>query len=74
LISSGQFRDVQVRPPVNRPGVLLILVEEEARVRRVVFDGLESVQPRTVRDTTNLEAGLPLNRQRILDAKDFIRS
>jgi outer membrane protein insertion porin family len=74
LISSGQFRDVQVRAPVNRPGVLVILVEEEARVRRVVFDGLESVQPRTVRDTTNLEAGLPLNRQRILDAKDFIRS
>jgi outer membrane protein insertion porin family len=74
LLSSGQFRDVQVRAPEDRPGVLVLHVEEEARVRRVVFNGLESVSPRTVRDTTNLEAGLPLNRQRILDAKDFIRS
>jgi outer membrane protein insertion porin family len=74
LLSSGQFRDVQVRAPANRPGVLVLRVEEEARVRRIVFNGLESVSPRTVRDTTNLEAGLPLNRQRILDAKEFIRS
>jgi outer membrane protein insertion porin family len=74
LLSSGQFRDVQVSAPEDRPGVLVLRVEEEARVRRVVINGLENVSPREVRDTTNLEAGLPLNRQRILDAKEFIRS
>jgi outer membrane protein insertion porin family len=74
LVSSGQFRDVQVLAPASRQGVLVLRVDEQARVRRVVISGLENVSPRTVRDTTNLEAGLPLNRQRILDARDFIRS
>ncbi|HSH75702.1 MAG TPA: outer membrane protein assembly factor BamA, partial [Longimicrobiales bacterium] len=74
LLSSGQFRDVQVRAPEGTPGLLVVRVEEEARVRRVVITGLEHVSPREVRDTTNLEAGRPLNRQRLLDARDFIRS
>ncbi|HUF75557.1 MAG TPA: outer membrane protein assembly factor BamA [Longimicrobiales bacterium] len=75
LLSSGQFSDVVVRAlPPPREGVLLIEVEEQARVRRVVISGLENVSPREVRDTTDLEAGLPLNRQRILDAREFIRS
>ncbi len=74
LLASGQFRDVQVRAPASRPGVLVIQVDEQARVRRVVITGLENISPRTVRDTTNLDAGFPLNRQRILDARAFIRS
>jgi outer membrane protein insertion porin family len=74
LLSSGEFRDIEIRAPEDRPGVLLIRVEEEARIRSVIFNGLERVPARTVRDTTNLEAGFALNRQRIFDAKAFIRS
>jgi outer membrane protein insertion porin family len=74
LLGSGQFSDVQIFAPDDRPGVLVIQVVEEARVRRVVINGLEHVSPREVRDTTDLEAGLPLNRQRILDAREFIRA
>jgi outer membrane protein insertion porin family len=54
--------------------VLVIEVEEEALVRRVEINGLEHVSPREVRDTADLDPGLPLDRQRILDAKQFIRS
>jgi outer membrane protein insertion porin family len=74
LLSSGLFRDVEVRAPEDRPGVLVLRVEEESRIRSVIFNGLERVSARAVRDTTRLEAGVPLNRQRILDAKAFIRS
>ncbi len=74
LLSSGQFRDVVVRAPAGRPGVLVIEVEEELRIRRVQINGLEHVSPGIVRDTTGLEAGTPLNRQNILDAKAFIRA
>jgi len=74
VLSSGLFDDVEVRAPEDRPGVLVLRVEEQVRIRSVTFDGLQRVSPRTVRDTTDLEAGVPLNRQRILDAKAFIRS
>jgi outer membrane protein insertion porin family len=74
LLSSGQFRDVVVRAPAGRPGVLIIEVEEELRIRRVQINGLENVSPGIVRDTTGLEAGFSLNRQNILDAKAFIRA
>lgn len=73
LLASGLFRDVVVRAPEDREGVLVLEVDEEVRVRSVVFEGLQRVSPRTVRDTTHLQAGVPLNRQRILDAKAFIR-
>jgi outer membrane protein insertion porin family len=74
ILSSGQFRDVAVRAPAGRPNVLVIEVEEELRVRRVIINGLENVSPSTVRDTTGLEPGSPLNRQSILDAHAFIRA
>jgi outer membrane protein insertion porin family len=73
LLASGLFRDVVVRAPEDREGVLVLQVDEEMRVRNVIFEGLERVSARTVRDTTKLQAGVPLNRQRILDAKAFIR-
>ncbi|MEQ1856920.1 MAG: outer membrane protein assembly factor BamA [Longimicrobiales bacterium] len=74
ILSSGQFRDVVVRAPESRPGVLVIEVEEELRVRRVTINGLEHLSPGVVRDTTDLEPGFPLNRQNILDARAFIRA
>jgi outer membrane protein insertion porin family len=73
LLSSGLFRDVVVRAPENPPGLIVLGVEEELRIRSVVFNGLERISARTVRDSTRLQAGGALNRQRILDAKSFIR-
>lgn len=76
LLATGQFRDITVRargtPP--DPVVLILSVEEEALVRRVEINGLEHASPREVRDTADLQSGLPLNRQRILDAKAYIRA
>jgi outer membrane protein insertion porin family len=72
ILSSGQFRNLTVRAP--REGILVIEVEEELRVRRVTINGLEHLSEGTVRDTTGLEAGVPLNRQNILDARAFIRA
>lgn len=73
ILTSGQFRNVVVRAPVDRENVLLVEVEEELRIRRVDINGLENASPGMVRDSSRLEPGVPLNRQRILDAKSFIR-
>ncbi len=74
ILSSGQFRNVVVRAPEDRPNVLLVEVEEELRIRRVDINGLEHASPGMVRDSANLEPGVALHRQRILDAKAFIRA
>ena len=72
LYASGQFSDIVIRARGTSPVELVIQVEQP-RVRSVQINGLESLSARQVRDTTNLEAGLPVNRQRILDAKAYIR-
>ena len=76
LLATEQFRDITVRARGTEPDpiVLIIAVVEEALLRRVEINGLEHASPREVRDTANLDSGLPLNRQRILDAKAYIRS
>jgi outer membrane protein insertion porin family len=76
LLSTGQFRDITVRARGvgPEPIVLVIQLVEEALVRRIEINGLENASPSEVRDTASLETGLPLNRQRILDAKAFIRT
>jgi len=78
LLATGQFRDVTVRArgsgTAADPAVVIIQVVEEALLRRVDINGLEHASPREVRDTADLQSGLPLNRQRILDAKAYIRS
>jgi outer membrane protein assembly factor BamA len=56
------------------PVVIIIEVEEELRVRRVEVNGLEHANANMIQDTVGLEAGRPLNRQRILDAKALMRS
>ena len=73
LYASGQFSDIVIRARGTSPVELVIQVEEHPRVRSVQINGLESLSARQVRDTTNLEVGLPVNRQRILDAKAYIR-
>ena len=61
LFGTGQFRNVTVRAR-GAPGVTIIVqVDEQAVVRRVVIDGLENVSSREVRDTTGLRPGLPID-------------
>ncbi|MDZ7779742.1 MAG: outer membrane protein assembly factor BamA [Gemmatimonadota bacterium] len=77
LVETGQFRDVVVRArgsDATAPVTLVVEVEEQDVVRSIVMNGLESVSAGQVRDTTGLRTGAPLDRQRILDAKAFIRS
>jgi outer membrane protein insertion porin family len=76
VLSSGQFRDVQVRAEGDPlEGVTLVVeVVEELMVRRVDINGLEHLSAGIVRDTVGLEPGIPLNRQSILEAKAFIRA
>ena len=73
LHATGQFSDIVVRARGTSPVELVVQVEEYPRVRSVQINGLESLSARQVRDTTNLEAGFPVNRQRILDAKAYVR-
>jgi outer membrane protein insertion porin family len=74
LLETGQFRDVVVRARGTDPVTLVVQVEEEALVRSIQMNGLESVSFGAVRDTANLETNQPLNRQRVLDAIAYIRS
>ena len=76
LLATGQFRDIVVRAQQapGQPYVVIIEVEEQPIIRRVTIDGLQNVSAREVRDTTGLDAGFPLSRQAILDARAFIRS
>lgn len=77
LVGTGQFRDVTVRArglDATQPVTLVVAVQEEDVVRSVFMNGLENVSQAQVRDTTGLRTGAPLNRQAILDAKQFIRT
>jgi outer membrane protein insertion porin family len=74
LLATNQFSDIVVTARGTDPYVLVVHVEERPIVRRISITGLEHVSVREVRDTTQLNTGLPLNRQRILDAKAFIRA
>jgi len=76
VLSSGQFRNVTIRAEGDpaEPIVLIIEVEEELRVRRIEVNGLEHANANMIQDTVGLEAGRPLNRQRILEAKALMRS
>ncbi|MDH3272780.1 MAG: outer membrane protein assembly factor BamA, partial [Gemmatimonadota bacterium] len=73
LLNTGQFDDVVVRARDNGAYVLTIEVREAPLVRRVAIEGLQNVSAREVRDTTGLNSGFPLRRQRVLDAMEFIR-
>jgi len=74
LLNTGQFDDVVVRARQTDRYVLTVEVDEAPLLRRVRIEGLQSVSTREVRDTTGLERGAPLQEQRILDAKAFIRA
>jgi len=73
LYASGQYRDIVVRARGTSRIELIIQVEEQPRIRSVQINGLESISSREVRDTTDLEPGFPVNQQRILNAKAYVR-
>jgi outer membrane protein insertion porin family len=75
LLNTGQFTDVRIRARgvAPAPYVVVVEVEEAPLVRRVLIEGLQNVSTREVRDTTGLNTGFPLSRQKILDAKAYIR-
>lgn len=74
LLNTGQFDDVTVRARQTDQYIVTLEVVEAPLVRRVAIEGLQNVSAREVRDTTGLQAGFPLDRQAILDAKAYIRS
>jgi outer membrane protein insertion porin family len=76
LLNTGQFRDITVLADGNPPDPVTIVIQvvEEAVIRRIEINGLDHASPREVRDTADLQPGLPLNQQRILDAKTYIRA
>jgi outer membrane protein insertion porin family len=76
ILSSGQFRDIQVRAEGDpaQPITLIVEVEEELRIRRIEINGLEHANGNMIQDTVGLQPERSLNRQRILDAKALIRS
>lgn len=79
LLNTGQFDDVTIRAREPNgagvaPYIVTIEVDEAPLVRRVAIEGLQNVSTREVRDTTGLNAGLPLDPQSVLDAKAYIRS
>jgi len=74
LLETGQFRDIVVRAEGQDRATLFIEVDEQPIMRRVSIEGLQNVSVRQVRDTTGLNTGFPLNQQRVIDAREFIRS
>lgn len=79
LLNTGQFDNVTIRAREPNgagiaPYIVTIEVDEAPLVRRVAIEGLQNVSTRAVRDTTGLNAGLPLDPQSLMDAKAFIRS
>jgi len=74
LLNTGQFDDIVIRARETDQYILTLEVGEAPLVRRVAIEGLQNVSAREVRDTTGLQAGFPLDRQAILDAKAYIRA
>ena len=76
LFATGQFSDIIVRAEgrVDEPVTLVLEVSEVDIVGAVTIAGLENASESEVRDTTGLQANLPYSPQKILNAKEFIRS
>jgi outer membrane protein insertion porin family len=76
---TDQYADVQVYavevdPTDPASGVRLIVeVEEQPYVAYVEFAGLESVRPRTVRDSAGLRAGQAYDPARVAEAETLVR-
>jgi outer membrane protein insertion porin family len=76
LWSTRQFADVQVLAvgAQGETATLILRVEEQPILARVVFEGLEHVDEGDVRDTTGLRPGQPFSPVGLQTARDFIRA
>ncbi len=77
LWATGQFSDVHVRAEPLSEGSdtvrITLAVQERPFVSAIEFNGLEHVSASTVRDTVGLEAGKPLQPNKLTQAKAFTR-
>lgn len=80
LWDTGQYADVQIYAQEvdptdpSSPIRVIIDVEEHPYVAYVDFQGLEHIRARTVRDSAGLEAGQPLDPERVTRAEALVRS
>ncbi len=75
LWATGLFRDVQVEASggEGEPVILTFRVEEQDVIQRIDIRGLESLNPRTVRDTVDLRTNQPYSPERVRRAERFIK-
>ncbi len=75
LWATGQFQDVRVEAvgDSTSPVRLIVGVEEQPLLGRVVFEGLDNVDHSAVRDTARLRPGLPYSPPGVVLAQRFIR-
>ncbi|MCA9737657.1 MAG: outer membrane protein assembly factor BamA [Gemmatimonadota bacterium] len=75
LWSTNQFKDVRVEAVGDSVGPvrLVVHVEEQPLLGRVVFEGLDNVNHSEVRDTSRLRPGLPYSPQGVVTARRFIQ-
>jgi len=79
LWATGQFADVEVflvGDPTNplAPITMRIELAEHPIVASISFEGLESVNASTVRDTVGLQSGVPYSPARVSAARAMVRS
>ncbi|UCC26893.1 MAG: outer membrane protein assembly factor BamA [Gemmatimonadales bacterium] len=71
----GQFADIRVFARgglADAPAVIVVQVQEQPLVRRVVFRGLERASPRAVRDSAGLRDGEPFSQQEVLEGRQAL--
>jgi outer membrane protein insertion porin family len=75
LMSTGNFESVQVyvRGAEQGRGALVVAVVERPLIAEVRFEGLRSVSGGTVRDSSGLREGQPLDPQRVAAAQKLTR-
>lgn len=78
LWATGRFEDIKVTArgggTPDDPAILTLTVEERPIIRRLVFEGLENLSEREVRDSVGLRMGDPFSPQRVMEARAYIQS
>jgi outer membrane protein insertion porin family len=76
LWSTRQYRDIQIYADdgaVPGHGVIRIVLEEQATVRRVLIEGLQNADPDLVTDSAGVLGGAPFDDQAVARAKVYVR-
>ncbi len=75
LMSTGNYESVEVfvRPGAERRGTVVVQVAERPFITNIAFEGLRSLNGRTVRDSAKLRENAPLDPQRVAVARKLVR-